>query len=160
MEFALSYAETGHLCLSTLHANNANQALERLLSFFPLERRDQLLLDLSMNLRAIVSQRLIPRLDGKGRIPAVEVLLASPLLSDLILKGRLDEVKELMARSRDLGMQTFDQSLYDLYEAGAISAEEALRNADSFNDLRLKIKLRGQDQDDHSIKSPGQLGMV
>ncbi len=160
MEFALSYAETGHLCLSTLHANNANQALERILSFFPLERREQLLLDLSMNVRGIISQRLVPRSDGKGRIPAVEILLGSPLMSDLIQKGRLDELKELMSRSRDLGMQTFDQSLFDLYAAGAISAEEALRNADSFNDLRLKIKLRGQDQDDHSIKTPGQMGMI
>jgi twitching motility protein PilU len=147
MEFALSYAETGHLCLSTLHANNANQALERILSFFPLERREQLLLDLSMNLRAVISQRLIPRIDGKGRIPAVEVMLGSPLVSDLILKNRLDEIKEVMSRSRELGMQTFDQSLFDLYEVGAISAEEALRNADSFNDLRLRIKLHGQDGD-------------
>ena len=160
MEFALSYAETGHLCLSTLHANNANQAIERLLSFFPLERREQLLLDLSMNLRAIICQRLVPRLDGSGRIPAVEVLLGSPLMSDLILKNRLDELKELMGRSRDLGMQTFDQSLYDLFESGVISAEDALRNADSFNDLRLKIKLRGQDQDNHSIKTPDQMGMI
>jgi len=160
MEFALTYAETGHLCLSTLHANNANQALERLLSFFPLETRDQLLLDLSMNLRAVISQRLIPRIDGKGRIPAVEILLGTPLISEMIQKGRLDEVKELMARSRDLGMQTFDQSLYDLFDIGAISGEEALRNADSFNDLRLKIKLRGQDQDNHSLKTPSQMGMI
>ncbi len=160
MEFALSYAETGHLCLSTMHANNANQALERILSMFPLERRDQLLLDLSMNLRGIVSQRLIPRLDGKGRIPAVEVLLGSPLISDMIQNNRLDEIKELMGRSRDLGMLTFDQSLYDLYAAGVISLEEALRNADSFNDLRLKIKLHGSDADLHSLKTPGQLGMV
>jgi twitching motility protein PilU len=160
MEFALSYAETGHLCLSTLHANNANQALERILSFFPLERRDQLLLDLSMNLRAIVSQRLIPRLDGKGRIPAVEVMLGSPLVSDLILKNRLDEIKEVMSRSRDMGMVTFDQSLFDLYEIGAISGEDALRYADSFNDLRLRIKLQGQEPDDHSLKAAGQLGVV
>jgi len=160
MEFALSYAETGHLCLSTLHANNANQALERIVSFFPLERREQLLLDLSMNLRGIVSQRLITRLDGKGRIPAAEVLLGSPLVSDLIQKGRLDELKDIMGRSRDLGMQTFDQSLYDLFDSGAISAEDALRNADSFNDLRLRIKLRGQELDDQSIRSPGQLGVI
>ncbi len=160
MEFALSYAETGHLCLSTLHANNANQALERIMSFFPLDRREQLLLDLSMNLRAIVSQRLIPRSDGKGRIPAVEVMLGSPLVSDLILKNRLDEIKAIMAKSRDMGMVTFDQALFDLYENGAISGEDALRNADSFNDLRLKIKLRGQDLDDHSLKAPDQLGMV
>jgi twitching motility protein PilU len=160
MEFALSYAETGHLCLSTLHANNANQALERIMSFFPLERRDQLLMDLSMNLRAIISQRLIPRVDGHGRIPAAEVMLGSPLISDMILKNRIDEIRDLMARSRDLGMQTFDQSLFDLYNNGVISAEDALRNADSFNDLRLKIKLRGQDQDNHSMKAPGQLGVM
>jgi twitching motility protein PilU len=161
MEFGLSYAETGHLCLSTLHANNANQALERILSFFPLDRREQLLLDLSMNLRAIVSQRLIPRSDGKGRIPAVEVMLGSPLISDLILKNRLDEIKDIMAKSRDMGMVTFDQALFDLYEAGAISGEDALRNADSFNDLRLKIKLRGQDQDELFLKKlPGQLDIV
>jgi twitching motility protein PilU len=141
MQYALSYAETGHLCLTTLHANNANQALDRILSFFPRERRDQLLLDISLNLRAIVSQRLVPRLDGKGRFPAVEIMLNSPLISDLIMKGQLDELKEIMGRSRDLGMQTFDQSLYDLYSHGIVSAEDALRNADSFNDLRLKIKL-------------------
>lgn len=160
MEFALSYAETGHLCLSTLHANNANQALERILSFFPLERREQLLLELSMNLRAIVSQRLIPRLDGDGRIPAVEVMLGSPLVSDLILKNRLDEIKEIMSRSRDLGMQTFDQSLFDLYATGVISVEDALRHADSFNDLRLKIKLNGQEHDDLSIRATEQLGVI
>jgi twitching motility protein PilU len=160
MEFALSYAETGHLCLSTLHANNANQALERIVSFFPLERREQLLLDLSMNLRGIVSQRLVPRLDGAGRIPAVEVLLGSPLVSDLIQKGRLDELKDIMGRSRDLGMQTFDQSLFDLFDTGAISADDALRNADSFNDLRLRIKLRGQDPEDLKARLPGQLGMI
>lgn len=141
MEFAMSYAETGHLCLSTLHANNANQALERILSMFPLERRDQLLLDLSMNLRAIISQRLIARADGQGRVPAVEILLGSPLVSDLIKKGRLDDIKGIMARSHGLGMQTFDQALYDLCVSGKISQEDALRNADSFNDLRLKIKL-------------------
>ena len=141
MHYAMAYAETGHLCLSTIHANNANQALDRILSFFPRERREQLLLDLSLNLRAIISQRLVPRTDNKGRIPAVEILLNSPLISDLIMKGSLDELKEIMGRSRDLGMQTFDQSLYDLYGIGIISAEDALRNADSFNDLRLKIKL-------------------
>ncbi|NTV94867.1 MAG: PilT/PilU family type 4a pilus ATPase [Thiobacillus sp.] len=160
MEFAMSYAETGHLCLSTLHANNANQALERILSMFPLERREQLLLDLSMNLRGIVSQRLIPRADGKGRIPAVEVLLGTPLISDMIQKNRLDEIKELMSRSRDLGMQTFDQSLFDLYAAGAITLEDALRNADSYNDLRLRIKLHGKEEDLDTFKTPGQLGMI
>ena len=160
MEFALSYAETGHLCLSTLHANNAHQTLERIMSFFPLERREQLLLDLSMNLRAIVSQRLVPRADGQGRVPAVEVMLATPLISDMILKNRIDELRELMSRSRDLGMQTFDQALFDLYANGVISAQDALRNADSFNDLRLRMKLRGQDLDDFSLKTPNQLGMV
>jgi twitching motility protein PilU len=145
MQYAMAYAETGHLCLSTIHANNANQALDRILSFFAKERREQLLLDLSLNLRAIVSQRLIRRTDGKGRIPAAEILLNSPLISDLIMQGRLDEIKDIMARSRDLGMQTFDQSLYDLFSLGIISGEDALRNADSFNDLRLKIKLHLKD---------------
>jgi twitching motility protein PilU len=159
MEFALSYAETGHLCLSTLHANNANQALERILSFFPLERREQLLMDLSLNMRAIISQRLIPRIDRKGRIPAAEVMLGSPLISDLILKNRLDEIKEVMAKSRDMGMLTFDQSLFDLYEAGVISGEDALRNADSFNDLRLRIKLSGQDPGD-AMAAVDRLGVV
>jgi twitching motility protein PilU len=145
MQYAMAYAETGHLCLSTIHANNANQALDRILSFFARERREQLLLDLSLNLRAIISQRLITRTDGKGRIPAVEILLNSPLITDLIMKGRLDEIKEIMGRSRDLGMQTFDQSLFDLFSIGIISGEDALRNADSFNDLRLKIKLHLKD---------------
>lgn len=135
------YAETGHLCVSTIHANNANQTLDRILSFFPKERREQLLLDLSLNLRAIVSQRLLPRVDGKGRIPAVEIMLNSPLIADLILQGRMDEIKDIMGRSRDLGMQTFDQALFDLYTRGAVTAEDALRFADSFNDLRLRIKL-------------------
>ena len=148
MEYALSYAETGHLCLSTVHANNANQTMDRILSFFPRERRDQVLLDLAMHLRAIVSQRLLPRIDGKGRIPAVEVLLNSPLIADLIKDGRIYEIKDIMAKSRDLGMQTFDQSLFDLYKTGVVSAEDALRNADSFNDLRLKIKLHREGRDD------------
>ena len=145
MQYAMAYAETGHLCLSTIHANNANQALDRILSFFAKERREQLLLDLSLNLRAILSQRLITRTDGRGRIPAVEILLNSPLITDLIMKGRLDEIKDIMTRSRDLGMQTFDQSLFDLFSIGIISGEDALRNADSFNDLRLKIKLHLKD---------------
>jgi twitching motility protein PilU len=145
MEFAMSYAETGHLCLTTLHANNAEMALERIISFFPMDRRDQLLLDLAMNLKAIVSQRLIPRADGKGRIAAVEVMVASPFITDLILKGRIADIKGMMSRSIELGMQTFDQALYDLYAQGLISGEDALRNADSFNDLRLKIKMKGVD---------------
>jgi len=150
MQYAMAYAETGHLCMSTVHANNANQTLDRILSFFSRERRDQLLLDLSLNLRGIISQRLVPRTDGKGRIPAVEVLLNSPLVSDLIMKGRLDEIKEVMSRSRDLGMQTFDQSLFDLNNVGIISPEDALRNADSFNDLRLKIKLHAKEESGES----------
>lgn len=161
MHYAMAYAETGHLCLSTIHANNANQALDRILSFFPRERREQLLLDLSLNLRAIISQRLVPRTDNKGRIPAVEVLLNSPLVSDLIMKGSLDEIKEIMGRSRDMGMQTFDQALYDLYRSGIVSAEDALRNADSFNDLRLNIKLHVKDiQQDGKISGLDRLGIV
>ncbi len=145
MEYAIAFAETGHLCLSTLHANNANQALDRIINFFPDDRRDQLLMDLSLNLRAFISQRLIPMRDGAGRIAAVEILLNSPLISDLIFKGHVHEIKEIMSKSRELGMQTFDQSLFDLYEGGYISYEDALRNADSLNDLRLKIKLHSQE---------------
>ncbi|MDH4449824.1 MAG: PilT/PilU family type 4a pilus ATPase [Rhodoferax sp.] len=141
MEHAMAFSETGHLCLATLHANSANQALDRVINFFPEERRGQLLMDLSLNLRAMVSQRLIPREDGKGRIAAVEVLLNSPLISDLIFKGEVSEIKEIMKKSRQAGMQTFDQALFDLYEGHRISYEDALRNADSLNDLRLQIKL-------------------
>jgi twitching motility protein PilU len=161
MQYAMAYAETGHLCLSTIHANNANQTLDRILSFFPKERREQLLLDLSLNLRAIISQRLLPRLDGKGRVPAVEILLNSPLISDLILQGRLDEIKDIMARSRDLGMQTFDQALFDLFAKGDVKAEDALRNADSFNDLRLKIKLHiKSEKGDAPLSGLDHLGLV
>ncbi len=145
MEYAIAFAETGHLCLSTLHANSANQALDRIINFFPEEKRDQLLMDLSLNLKGFISQRLIPRKSGAGRIAAVEILLNSPLISDLIFKGQVHEIKEIMAKSRELGMQTFDQALFDLYEAGYISYEDALRNADSLNDLRLQIKLHGQE---------------
>ncbi len=145
MEYAIAFAETGHMCLSTLHANNANQALDRIINFFPDDRRDQLLMDLSLNLKAFVSQRLIARRDGNGRISAVEIMLNSPLISDLIFKGHVHEIKEIMGKSRELGMQTFDQSLFDLYESGFISYEDALRSADSLNDLRLKIKLHGQE---------------
>jgi twitching motility protein PilU len=145
MEYAIAFAETGHLCLSTLHANSANQALDRIINFFPEERRDQLLMDLSLNLKAFISQRLIPRKGTTGRVAAVEILLNSPLISDLIFKGQVHEIKELMSKSRELGMQTFDQALFDLYEAGMISYEDALRNADSLNDLRLQIKLHGQE---------------
>jgi twitching motility protein PilU len=150
MEHAVAFAETGHLCLATLHANSANQALDRIINFFPEERRAQLLMDLSLNLRALVSQRLIPKQDSKGRIAAVEVLLNSPLISDLIFKGEVSEIKEIMKKSRNIGMQTFDQALFDLYETNQITYEDALRNADSLNDLRLQIKLnsqRGKSQD-------------
>jgi len=145
MEYAIAFAETGHLCLSTLHANSANQALDRIINFFPEERRDQLLMDLSLNLKAFISQRLIPRKGTNGRVAAVEILLNSPLIADMIFKGQVHEIKELMSKSRELGMQTFDQALFDLYESGMISYEDALRNADSLNDLRLKIKLHGQE---------------
>lgn len=141
MEHAVAFAETGHLCMATLHANSANQALDRIINFFPEERRGQLLMDLSLNLKALVSQRLMPRQEGRGRVAAVEIMLNTPLVSDMIFKGEIGEIKELMKRSRELGMQTFDQSLFDLYEANAITYEDALRNADSVNDLRLQIKL-------------------
>ena len=143
MEYAIAFSETGHLCMSTLHANSANQALDRIVNFFPEERRLQLLMDLSLNLKAFVSQRLIPRKESKGRVAAIEVLLNSPFIADLIFKGDVHEIKTVMAKSRELGMQTFDQSLFDLYEGGLIGYEDALRNADSVNDLRLKIKLEG-----------------
>jgi twitching motility protein PilU len=145
MDHAIAFAETGHLCLTTLHANSTNQALDRIINFFPEDRRAQLLMDLSLNTRAFVAQRLIARRDTKGRVPAVEVLLNSPLVSDLIFKGDVSGIKEIMKRSRELGMQTFDQSLFDLYEGGLISYEDALRNADSINDLRLQIKLHGRE---------------
>ena len=140
-DHAVAFAETGHLCMATLHANSANQALDRIINFFPEERRTQLLMDLSLNLKALVSQRLLPREEGKGRIPAVEIMLNTPLIGDLIFKGEVTEIKELMKRSRELGMQTFDQSLFDLFEAHLVTYEDALRNADSVNDLRLQIKL-------------------
>ncbi|WP_136066855.1 PilT/PilU family type 4a pilus ATPase [Modicisalibacter radicis] len=140
MEQALTFAETGHLCLATLHANSANQALERIIHFFPGERHEQVWLDLSLNLQAIVAQQLLPRQDGQGRAPAIEVLLRSPLISDLIRKGEVGEIKALMARSRELGMQTFDQALFELYQRGDIGQEVALVHADSANDLRMMIK--------------------
>ncbi len=151
MEHAIAFAETGHLCLATLHANSANQALDRIINFFPEERRPQLLMDLSLNLKAIISQRLIPLKEGKGRCPAVEIMLNSPLISDLIFKGEVHEIKEIMKKSRELGMQTFDQALFDLYEAGKISYEDALRNADSVNDLRLSIKLHSKEAKNRDI---------
>jgi twitching motility protein PilU len=145
MEHAVAFAETGHLCLGTLHANNSNQAMDRIINFFPEERRPQLLMDLSLNLKAVVSQRLIPLREGKGRAAAVEVLLNSPLISDLIFKGEVHGIKEIMKKSRELGMQTFDQALFDLYEAGRIGYEDALRFADSTNEVRLNIKLNGKE---------------
>ncbi|OYU29511.1 MAG: type IV pili twitching motility protein PilT [Burkholderiales bacterium PBB2] len=144
MEHAVAFAETGHLCMATLHANSANQALDRIINFFPEERRSQLLMDLSLNLRSLVSQRLLPRREGKGRVAAVEILLNTPLVSDLIFKGEVGEIKEIMKRSREQGMQTFDQALFDLYESGKVTYEDALRNADSVNDLRLQIKLNSE----------------
>ena len=144
MENALTIAETGHLCIATLHANSANQAMDRIINFFPEERRDQLLMDLSLNLKAVVSQRLIPKQDSKGRHAAVEIMLNSPLISDLIFKGEVTEIKEIMKKSRNMGMQTFDQALFDAFESNQITYEDALRNADSVNDLRLQIKLNSQ----------------
>ena len=142
MEHAMAFAETGHLCLATLHANSANQAIDRIINFFPEERHQQLLMDLSLNLRGMISQRLIPKKDSKGRAAAVEIMLNTPLVSELIFKGETSEIKEIMKKSREFGMQTFDQALEDLYNEGKISYEEALRNADSVNDLRLSIKLK------------------
>ncbi|MEI8170104.1 MAG: PilT/PilU family type 4a pilus ATPase [Rhodoferax sp.] len=150
MEHAVAFSETGHLCLATLHANSANQALDRIINFFPEERRSQLLMDLSLNLKAMVSQRLIPKQDGRGRTAVVEIMLNTPLISDMIFKGEVTEIKEIMKKSRNLGMQTFDQALFDAYESNLITYEDALRNADSLNDLRLQIKLnsqRGRTQD-------------
>lgn len=144
MEFAIQFAETGHLALSTLHANNANQALDRIINFFPEERKQQLLMDLSANLRGIVSQRLLRKREGAGRVAAIEILLNSPLIKDLILKGDLHEIKPIMKKSTELGMQTFDQALFTLYEDDSISFDDAMRNADSQNELRLRIKLEGK----------------
>ncbi len=144
MEHAVAFAETGHLCLATLHANSSNQALDRIINFFPEERRPQLLMDLALNLKGLISQRLLPRQEGKGRVAAVEILLNTPLISDLINKGEVTEIKELMKRSRELGMQTFDQALFDLFENNLVTYNDAVRNADSVNDLRLQIKLHSQ----------------
>ncbi len=148
MEFGVAFAETGHLAMATLHANSSNQALDRIINFFPEERKTQLLMDLSLNLKAIISQRLVKTPDGKGRRAAIEIMLNSPLMSDLILKGEVHEIKALMAKSQEMGMQTFDQALFDLQQADEISYEEALRNADSVNELRLRIKLEGKDAKD------------
>ncbi len=151
MDYAIAFAETGHLCMATLHANSANTALDRIINFFPEERRQQLLMDLSLNMRGIISQRLIPKRDGKGRVAAVEIMLNSPLISDLIFKGEVHEIKEIMKKSREMGMQTFDQHLFEIYEAGLISFEDALRNADSMNELRLMIKLQGKEAKDKDV---------
>jgi twitching motility protein PilU len=146
MELVIDFAETGHFCIATLHANSTNQALDRIINFFPESRRNQVLLDLSLNLRALVSQRLLPKAKGKGRVAAVEILLASPMIATLIKKGEVEEIKEIMKKSTANGMQTFDQALFQLHQKGLVSYEEAMRNADSSNDLRLEIKLRGKDE--------------
>jgi twitching motility protein PilU len=153
MDYAVAFAETGHLCLATLHANSTNQALDRIINFFPEERRQQLLMDLSLNTRAFISQRLIPKKEGKGRVAAMEIMLNSPLISDLIFKGDVHEIKEIISKSRELGMQTFDQALFTLHEADLITLEDALRNADSVNDLRLKVKLEGKAAKDKNLSS-------
>jgi twitching motility protein PilU len=161
MDYAIAFAETGHLCMATLHANSTNQALDRIINFFPEERRHQLLMDLSLNVKAFVSQRLIPKADGIGRAAAIEVMINSPLISDLIFKGDVHEIKEIIGRSRELGMQTFDQALFDLHERGEISYEDALRNADSVNDLRLKVKLHGKGAHNKDMSAGlDHLGMV
>ncbi len=154
MEHAVAFAETGHLCMGTLHANSANQALDRIINFFPEERRSQLLMDLSLNLRGLVSQRLIPKQDGKGRVAAIEVMLNTPLISDLIFKGQVTGIKEIMKKSRNLGMQTFDQALFDQYEANLITYEHALANADSANDLRLQIRLTSERAKNQDTQAP------
>ncbi|TWH76108.1 twitching motility protein PilU [Azomonas agilis] len=157
MDYAVAFAETGHLCLATLHANNANQALDRIINFFPSDRHNQVWLDLSLNLKAIVAQQLIPTPDGKGRRAAIEVLINTPLVSDLIRKGAVHELKPLMKRSTEQGMQTFDQALYQLYNAGEITHEDALLHADSANDLRLMIKLGSETQGEQLKQTTGSL---
>ncbi len=153
MEFALHFAETGHLCMATLHATNSYQALDRVINFFPEERRQQLLMDLSLNLKGMISQRLVPRLGSKGRCAAVEILLNSPYIADLIFKGEVSSIKDAMARAREEGMQTFDQALFDLYEAGRINQDDALRFADSVNQVRLQIRLNSKDAKERDLTS-------
>lgn len=161
MDYAIAFAETGHLCMATLHANSTNQALDRIINFFPEERRHQLLMDLSLNVRAFVSQRLIPKKEGKGRAAAMEIMINSPLISDLIFKGEVHEIKEIIAKSRELGMQTFDQALFDLFESEQISYEDALRYADSVNDLRLQIKLKSKTASEKDLSAGlDHLGIV
>jgi twitching motility protein PilU len=157
MEYGIQFAETGHLVLATLHANSANQALDRVINFFPEEKREQLLMDLSLNIRALISQRLVPREGGAGRIAAMEIMLHSPLIADLIFKGDVAAIKDVMARSTRLGMKTFDQSLYELYESNQITYEEALRNADSKNELRLRVKLESRREDKLSHEQASSL---
>ena len=153
MEYAVAFAETGHLCMATLHANSANQALDRIINFFPEERREQLLMDLSLNIKALISQRLIPKKDGAGRVAAIEIMLNSPLIADMIFKGEVHAIKEVMSKSRELGMETFDGALFNLYESGMIAYEEAMKNADSVNDLRLRIKLESKLGGDRDVMS-------
>lgn len=153
MEYAIAYAETGHLCLSTLHANNTNQAIDRIINFFPEERRSQLLMDLSLNLKAVVSQRLVRKARDEGRLPAVEVMINTPLMAELILKGDVPGIKNLIAKSREQGMRTFDQALFDLIEARQITVQEGMRHADSQNDLRLKLKLESRFAKDNDFFS-------
>ena len=153
MDHAIAFAETGHLCMGTLHANSSNQALDRIVNFFPEERKAQLLMDLSLNLKGLISQRLIAKKDVKGRVCAMEIMLNTPLISDLIFKGDVHEIKAIMGKSRDLGMQTFDQALFELYEQGQITYEDAMRNADSMNELRLQIKLHGKEAKDRDMLS-------
>ncbi|MGQ0383301.1 MAG: PilT/PilU family type 4a pilus ATPase [Gammaproteobacteria bacterium] len=160
MEYAIQFAETGHLVLATLHANSTNQALDRVINFFPEEKREQLLMDLSLNIRSMVSQRLVPREKTEGRIAAVEILIGTPLVSDLIFRGEVTKIKEVMGRSNRLGMKTFDQALFDLYEAGVISYEEGLRNADSKNELRLRIKLESKREDRLQAEASSTLRIV
>jgi len=160
MEYGIQFAETGHLVLATLHANSSNQALDRIINFFPEERREQLLMDLSLNIRAMVSQRLVPREAGEGRIAAMEIMIGTPLIADLIFRGEVAKIKEVMSRSNRLGMKTFDQALFELYESRMISYEEALRNADSKNELRLRIKLESKREDKLQSETSSTLRIV
>jgi twitching motility protein PilU len=160
MEYGIQFSETGHLCVATMHANSANQALDRIINFFPEDKRDQLLMDMSLNVQAIISQRLIPRTGGVGRIASMEIMLRSPLISDLIFKGDVTKIKEVMAKSNRLGMKTFDQDLFDLYENEKISYEDAMRNADSKNELRLRIKLESKRERDHSAEANSSLALM
>jgi twitching motility protein PilU len=159
MEYGIQFAETGHLVLATLHANSSNQAIDRIINFFPEERREQLLMDMSLNIRALISQRLIPREAGAGRIAAMEIMLNSPLIQDLIFRGEVAKIKEVMSRSTRLGMKTFDQALFELYEQGHISYEDALRNSDSKNELRLRVKLESK-RENKPVETDGDLSIA